>query len=110
MKKDDKVYLNHILDAIEKIEGYLQNFDYERFMEDEMRFSATIRQLSIVGEAANKVSDEMKVQHSDVHWREMIGMRNILIHDYSGISNKTVWETCQEDLFPLKRSIENLLN
>src|SRR3990172_11279451 len=96
--KSDKVYLEHISDAIKAIEGYIGNMTYEEFKGNKMATDAVIRQLAIVGEAANNLSEEFRKNHPDLPFRDAIDMRNFLIHEYFGVNIKIVWETCKNNL------------
>jgi len=91
-KLGDKARLNHILDAILEIETYLINADFEEFMSNSMMRFACIKQMEIIGEASNHISEETKFQFSDIEWRQIVGMRNIFVHEYFGIDSKLVWE------------------
>jgi uncharacterized protein with HEPN domain len=101
--KDDLVYLEHIFEAIQKIEKYLLNVSYDQFVDNDMQIDAVVRELEIIGEAANQISGEAKSQYSTMPWSQMIGMRNRLIHEYFGVNKKIVWETCSTDLKELKK-------
>ncbi len=103
--RDDLIYLRHIRDSIRKIERYLKGVSYEYFVKNDMLVGATVRELEIIGEAANNVSANFKVNHPEILWDRMIGMRNKLIHEYFGVNKKIVWETCKTDLKGLKKSI-----
>ena len=88
MNKDATVYLNHIVEAIEHIQKFIEGMDYDRFDSDYMVQSAVIRQFEIIGEAASKallVDSELSEKLSRIPWRDMIEMRNVLIHNYSGV-------------------------
>ena len=76
--KDDQVYLRHILDAIEKIESYIQNDTHESFSKNDMMIDAVVRELEIIGEATNHISKELRREHRDIPWRDAIDMRNFL--------------------------------
>jgi uncharacterized protein with HEPN domain len=106
---NNRVYLSHILDAIEKIEGYLSGKSYKDLFQDSMLLDAVVRELEIIGEAANNISLEFCQQHLSIPWQSMTGMRNRLIHEYFGVDRKVVWDTCQIDLPPLKRQVLQLL-
>jgi len=108
--KDDKVYLSHILDAIEKIETYLTGQTYESFATNNMIIDAVVRELEIIGEATNHLSDLLRESHPEIPWRDAIDMRNILIHEYFGVRTHLVWDTCKEDLPELKKLIDDLLD
>jgi uncharacterized protein with HEPN domain len=75
----DKGRIEHMLKAIKTIESYIQKTTFEQFQHDNMRLDACIRQLGIIGEAANRVSEELKQTSSQVPWRQIIGLRNVLI-------------------------------
>ncbi|KAA3657114.1 MAG: DUF86 domain-containing protein [Calditrichaeota bacterium] len=95
----------HILDAIYEIEKYVQDKSFSDFMSDSMLQSARIRQLEIIGEAAGKISIDIKEKTGNVAWREIISLRNLLIHAYFGIDLQIVWEIIQNDLPSLKAQI-----
>ncbi len=103
----NELYIRHMLDAIQAIEEYLVDFDYEKFLSKSMAQDAVIRQLSIIGEAAKRLTDELKEKHSKIPWKDVCGMRDKLIHDYFGIDLKEVWETATQDLKKLKQSLNN---
>ncbi len=108
--KNDLVFLRHIHDSIEKIERYLGSLNYEEFICDEMRLSAVVRELEVIGQAARHFGEDFKGMHAEIPWKKMIDMRNFLIHQYFGVSEKIVWDTCKEDLPGLKGKIFALLN
>jgi len=108
--KNDRAYLIHIREAIESIEEYLENVTYHNFASSKMIIDAVVRELEIVGEASNNLSDEFREKHPEILWRKMKNMRNFLIHEYFGVNTKIVWSTCKEDLPKLKKLIDDLLN
>jgi len=107
--KDDKVFLQNILECIVKIETYT-NSGKEVFMSSDLIQDAVIRNLEIVGEATKRVSQGIKEQHQEIPWRQMAGLRDVLIHDYMGISLKIVWNVVQNELPQLKTKIIKLLD
>lgn len=107
--KNDIAYLKHILEAIESIESYLAGIEYGVFAKDGKTIDATVRELEIIGEAANYLSDEFKNSHPKIPFRDMTDMRNILIHEYFGVNPKIVWDTCKNDLPSLRRIVEDYL-
>ena len=108
--KDDKLYLGHILEAIEKIERYIGSADYEQLASDEITTDAIVRQLEIIGEACTKLSEEFRLKVPEIPFRDIIDMRNMLIHNYAGVNLHIVWETCQKNLPELKLLVEKHLN
>jgi uncharacterized protein with HEPN domain len=108
--RNNRTYLAHIREAIENIEEYLKGASYEQFESSKMMIDAVVRELEIIGEASNNLSDEFRRQHSDMLWRRMKDMRNFLIHEYFGVNTKVVWDTCKNDLPQLKSFIEKILD
>jgi len=104
--KNDDTYLQHILEAIEKIEKYLTGVTYEMFEQNDMIIDAVVRELEIIGEAAGKLSQQFQQDHPEIPFRDMTDMRNFLIHEYFGVNKKIVWDTCQTDMKHLRKTIE----
>jgi len=107
--KNDKVYIEHILEAIQTIETFKEGLDLESFLRNKMASDAIIRELEIIGEASNNISEEFQKENADIPWRKIIGIRNTLIHEYFGINKKVVWETVEHDLPELKKFIEQVI-
>jgi uncharacterized protein with HEPN domain len=98
MEKDDAVYLHHILDAANIIEGYLQDVNEEKFKTTRLLQDGTIRQIEIIGEAVCHISVDMRKAYPEIPWQDVAGMRDKLIHDYFGVDLEKVWDTTREDL------------
>ena len=107
--RNDRAYLTHIRDAIDTIEEYLEVVSYEEFTSKKMIIDAVVRELEIIGEASNNLSEAFRERHPDIVWRRMKDMRNFLIHEYFGVNIKVVWDTCKEDLPTLSKLINDLL-
>jgi uncharacterized protein with HEPN domain len=107
--KSDEVYLKHILDAIEKIESYVE-VGYDAFLATSHWQDATIRQLEIIGEATKRLSQDLRSQHPQIPWRRIAGLRDVLIHNYMGVDLEAVWGITQKDLPSLKRQVQRILN
>ena len=108
-KLGDKVRLQHILDSIQEIESYLVDVDFEDFIENSMMRFACIKQMEIIGEATNHVTEEVKAEFSEVEWGQIIGMRNIFVHEYFGVDTNLVWEIIKRDIPILKIRISDIL-
>ncbi len=108
----DKVYLQHILDEIENIKLFLSDVDEELFTDSSVSETnyAVVRGLEIIGEAAARVSRELKIAHPEIKWNSIIGMRNKIIHEYLDVDYQVVWDTTHLDLPELKKAIKKLLS
>ena len=93
----DSLRIDHILNAIKKINDATA-CTQEEFLASVLKQDAVSYNFLIIGEAANQISDEMRAAHPDIPWKVIIGMRNVLIHDYVQTNYKLVWETVQKDL------------
>jgi uncharacterized protein with HEPN domain len=109
LKRDSRLYLDDIFDAIEKIERYVEGLSFEEFSEDPKTVDAIVRNLEIIGEATKRIPEETKVKYSEIPWKLMAGTRDKLIHEYFGVNLQVLWKAVKEDLPPLKRSIKQLL-
>ena len=109
MKRDDSVYLRHIMDAIDRIEEYLQGVDEDAFYEQALVQDGVIRQLEIIGEAVKRVSGKLRGRYGHIPWEDMAGMRDKLIHDYFGVDLETVWLTAREDIPVLRAEVMKIL-
>jgi uncharacterized protein with HEPN domain len=106
----DKVRLQHILDSIGEIENYLYGVTVDQFLKNSEKRFATIKQIEIIGEACNALTDELKSSNQDIPWRAIIGFRNISIHEYFGVNLQLVWEIAKNDLPELKGKMQMLLD
>jgi uncharacterized protein with HEPN domain len=107
--KRDEVYLRHMLDAIDRINGYVAGMPFGEFEFDLMAQDAVVRQLGIIGEAARRVSRSLQEDSPEIPWADIVGMRNILIHDYLEVDLGEVWKTVQDDLPALKEEVLEIL-
>lgn len=107
MERSDLPYVEHMLDAIERIESYLTGVDRETFDKDPILQDALVRQLEVLGEAAGRVSPERTSQHTEIPWSKITGMRHKLIHDYFVVDLDVVWTSAIEDV-PLKPLLSSL--
>ena len=105
----DKIRLQHILDAIIEIENFTKDVNFDTFSSNSMLFSACVRQLEIVGEAANRLTDNMIANNPDVEWRKITGLRNMLIHEYFGLDDKLIWNIIQKNIPELKEKVEKIV-
>jgi len=105
----DKIRLQHIILAINEILDYIENYDFDAFFKDSKTKFASIKQLEIIGEAANHITDETKSRFTEVEWQKITGLRHILVHEYFGIDEKIVWGIIVKDLPVLKTTILDIV-
>lgn len=110
MKRDDSVYLRHVLDAISRIEEYLQDVDEAAFHQRHLIQDGVIRQLEIIGEAVKHISREIRAKYIHIPWQDIAGMRDKLIHNYFGIDIDEVWLTTREDIPVFKAQVAEILD
>lgn len=105
MKRGINLYVYDIKVSIAKIERYTKGILLGNLKKDEKTIDAVIRNLGIIGEAAKNIPKEVKDKYRDVPWREIIGMRNKVIHEYFGVDIDILWKTIKEDLPMLRKKI-----
>jgi len=109
MKRDIGLYLDDIIESIEKIEGYTQNLSEEEFSRNTQIQDAVLRRLAIIGEAVKQLPKDLMDKHKQIPWKQIAGARDIFVHEYFGVGVERVWKTVQEDLPELKRVIGGLV-
>ncbi len=107
--KNNEIYLDDIISSIKKIEKYINNVSFEEFSDNEMIVDAVVRNLEIIGEAARNLEDDFKETNSHIPWRNMIGLRNIMIHEYFGIDLNIIWKIVTDDIPKTKPEILKLI-
>ena len=110
MQPRDKSYLLDILTACQLIQTFVADMDRDKFDADLKTQSAVIRQLEIVGEVTKRISDELRTNNSDIPWRQMAGMRDILIHAYDHVNLDQVWYATQSSIPDLLSKIQKLIS
>jgi len=105
MKKDITIFLQHMIDCIEKVEEYTETLSEEKFLRSTQSQDAVLRRLEIMGEAAKNIPDEFKRNHPTIPWGEIVRTRDKLIHGYFGVDLKITWNIIKQDLPGLKEKI-----
>lgn len=104
-----KFRLRDMLDAVVKVERYVEGLAFEDFSEDEKTIDAVVRQLTIIGEAASHVPEDIVSLAPEIPWHEVRGMRNVVVHVYFRVNKKIVWETATKNLPDLRSNLNTLL-
>ena len=110
MKRDDSIFIEYILDSIQAIEEFSKNMSKDELTINRMKKDAIVREIEIIGEAAKNVSESFKKRHNEIKWKNIIGTRDVMIHQYFGVNLDVVWNIIQEDLSKLKKQLENIKN
>ena len=104
-KLGDRQRLLHTLEAIKEIRQYTSGADLENFLSNSMMRFASVKQIEIIGEAANYITEEAKLLFTDLEWKQIIGMRHILVHEYFGTDFDLVWQVIINDLPQLEQKV-----
>lgn len=105
----ERLYLSDIAEASDHIATFITGVNFEEFLQSELLRSAVVHKLTIIGEAAARVSDEFRGRHSQVPWLQIVAFRNILVHGYFGILWDVVWRAAQDRCPELREQINALL-
>ncbi len=108
-KRDHRLFLADMLEAIEKIERYTQGLSREGLWEDELVADAVVRNLEVIGEAARYLPDELRSNAADIDWRRVVGLRNVIAHEYFAVDLDVVWVIIKQNLPQLKEAVLSLL-
>lgn len=105
-----KLLLEDILESAEKIVTYTQSLTYDEFIADSKTIDAVIRNFEIIGEAANRLPDELKDSNEEINWHKLRGLRNRIVHGYFGINYRIIWSIIEEYLVELISQIKKLID
>ncbi|MCB9457400.1 MAG: DUF86 domain-containing protein [Anaerolineaceae bacterium] len=108
MRRDETLLLDRLI-AAQKIKTFANDLSWETFRESKLHQSAIIRELQVIGEAARLVTTEMKTLHPEIHWGEISGMRNRLIHEYFRVDLETIWDAVQNNIGDLVERLKPLI-
>lgn len=110
MKRDNKLFVKDIIDAMFSIEKFVEGMTLEELKDDEKTLSAVIRKFEIIGEAAKYMPNKVKEKYNDIKWKSMVGMRDRLIHAYFGIDYNLVWAAIKIEIPKLKPKLKKMLS
>ena len=105
----DIIRLEHIIQAIERIKRYTLGKRFNDLVKDDMMYYAVVKNIEIIGEAANLLTNEFKSEHPDTQWKLITGMRNYIVHEYFQVDNTVIWDVIQNDLPYLEAQIKDYL-
>ena len=108
-EKDYSIFIKHILEAISNVEKFMKEIDKERFIKNEEKQSAVIRQIEIIGEATKNVPPHFRNKYPKVAWKEIAGTRDKIIHHYFGVDINEVWKIVKKDIPILKSQMKDIL-
>lgn len=109
MRRSYLLYLEDMLDSVNKILSYADAFSIDELVRDGMRIDAIVRNFEIIGEAANNIPQEIKDKYPIVEWRKIADFRNVLAHEYFGIKHKIMWDIIKNKLPDLKKALQAIL-
>lgn len=107
--KDNKIFLEHIIESIDAIEFHTKKISKEKFSKNITIQDAVVRRIAIIGEAVKNLPVDFRKKHTEIEWRDIAGMRDKVIHGYFGINYDYIWETVKKDIPKLKKKILVLL-
>lgn len=109
MSRNLGLYLSDILTSIGKIKRYTAGMSYEQLIADELTFDAVVHNLQIIGEAVKNIPSEIRDRYSQVEWRKIAGLRDMIAHAYFTIDDQIVWDIVQNKLDDLNQKIEQII-
>jgi uncharacterized protein with HEPN domain len=98
-----------ILECIAKVQRYVEGMSFPAFVDDERTVDAVVRNVEIIGEASRHIPPDIEQRYTDVPWSRMRAIRNVLVHNYPGVSKSILWQTVHEDLPPLVPMLREIL-
>lgn len=108
MSNKDKAIIDKMIKYCKDSVKYINSLEFEEFTNNELFLTFSIFALSQLGELASRVSDKLKVEHNEIPWNAIKGMRNKIVHDYDGVRYKVIWDTLSEDIPTLISQLENI--
>lgn len=107
-KRSSELLISDIIEAIDKINRYVNNIDFDEFVKNDLVQDAVSRNFTVIGEAANRLPSEFRDMHASVDWVNIISFRNRVVHEYFGTDQHITWKIITSDLTPLKHKLQDL--
>ncbi|BBL82788.1 DUF86 domain-containing protein [Thermus thermophilus] len=108
-KRDARLLLQDMLESLEKIDRYTAGLTFERFAQDDRTVDAVVRNLEVIGEAARQIPSEVRERYPEVPWRRVIGLRNVVVHEYFAVDVEIVWTVVRQSLPELKEALRRMM-
>ena len=108
MSRDYKVHLDDILQSCARIREYVQGYDAKKLKGDQKTYDAVVRNLEVIGEAVKNLPEDVRKEHSEVEWKRIAGLRDILIHEYFAVDADIVWDVVQNKLPALEEKVREM--
>ncbi|MGB8225973.1 MAG: DUF86 domain-containing protein [Sedimentisphaerales bacterium] len=109
-KRPVDLLLDDIVMAIGRIEQYIKDLSFDAFSQEQKTIDAVVRNLEIIGEAANRLPDEFKEKHRQVEWHKIVGLRHRIVHDYFGIDLEIIWQILHKDLPEFRDTLSQIID
>lgn len=109
MSRDERLYLEDIRESCQRILRYTQGMSFDAFVNNQMAYDAVLRNIDVVGEAAKHIPDDIRKNQTDIDWRRIAGMRDIVAHHYFSIHNEIVWDVVSNKIPELLSQVEEIL-
>lgn len=107
--RPEALYLSDIIEACDAVERFMQGIPRRKFVHDELHQSAVLQKLLVIGEAAARLPIDFKKLHSEIEWADIVGFRNIAIHEYFSVDWSIVWVTATQDIPRLRQQVSSIL-
>ncbi len=108
-KRDYKIYLEDIVESADLIQKYIADVSEEEFYKDAEKQDAVLHRIQIIGEAAKHIPEDLRTKWKEIPWKDIAGMRDILVHEYFGITLAMIWKVAAKDIPELRDNIDTIL-
>ncbi|MBL8090865.1 MAG: DUF86 domain-containing protein [Anaerolineales bacterium] len=109
MSRDESLYLEDIIECCEKVLRFTKGMTFKQFVHDEVHFDAVLRNLGIVGEAVKHIPESTREKYPNVNWKKIAGFRDVVVHNYFGVSDEIVWDIVENMVPPLLEQAKKIL-